>query len=133
MTNEQSSGAGEPEEELEPEELDAGEFEAGEPELEADEFEAGEPEEIHRRERPVGVRLTGAAMRGLHRAIYGARDDTVVIVADASGDPPSPDGLDLHLDPDHPEASTVVVHSRPAARQPVPRDGNEESDGKQGG
>jgi hypothetical protein len=32
-----------------------------------------------------------------------------VVVADASGDPPSPDGLDLHLDPDHPEASTVVV------------------------
>ena len=121
VIDERPPGADEPEDEF------------GADELEADEAGAGEPEEIHRRERPVGMRLTGAAMRGLHRAIYGARDDTVVIVADASGDPPSPDGLDLHLDPDHPEASTVVVHSRPAARRPVPPDGSEESDGEQGG
>jgi hypothetical protein len=98
----------------------------------ADEAEGNEPE-TPRGERPLGVRLTGAAMRGLHRAIYGGQDDAVVIVADASGDPPSPDGLDLHLDPDHPEASTVVVHSRPVARRPAPPDGNEERDGKQDG
>jgi len=67
-------------------------------------------------------------MRGLHRAIYGAQDDSIVIVADASGDPPSPDGLDLHLDPDHPEASTVVVHPRLMGRGRVPPAGTNERD-----
>jgi hypothetical protein len=73
-----------------------------------EELKEDEPEWVAP-ERPLGVRLTGAAMRGLHRAIYGTQEEAVVVVADASGDPPSPDGLDLHLDPDHPEASTVTV------------------------
>jgi len=61
----------------------------------------------------------GAAMKGLHRAIYGGQEDEIAIVADASGDPPGPEGLDVHLDPDDPGRSTVVV-KRPvdAARAP---------------
>ena len=63
----------------------------------------------------------GAAMKGLHRAIYGAHDDEIAIVADASGDPPGPEGIDVHLDPEDPEKSTVVV-KRPAEveERPLP-------------
>ena len=84
-----------------------------EPVPEEDEGENGNEPDAPVKERPLGVRLTGAAMRGLHRAIYGGQEDDIVIVADASGDPPSPDGLELHLDLDHPEASTVVVRRAP--------------------
>jgi hypothetical protein len=65
--------------------------------------------------RPTGV--LGAAMLGLHDAIYGRPDDEVVVVADAGGDPPGDDLHDLRLDPDHPERSEVVV------RRPGPATG----------
>jgi hypothetical protein len=50
----------------------------------------------------------GAAMLGLHEVIYGPRQDEIVIVVDAGGDPPG-DGPEVHLDPDHPERSEVIV------------------------
>jgi hypothetical protein len=58
--------------------------------------------------RPAG--MLGAAMLGLHEVIYGRREE-IAIVVDAGGDPPG-DWPEVHLDPDHPERSTVIVHHR---------------------
>jgi len=63
--------------------------------------------------RRPGPRALGAAMIGLRNAMYGLPDDEVVVVADASGDPPSDDRHDIRLDPEHPERSEVVVHPPP--------------------
>jgi hypothetical protein len=57
--------------------------------------------------------LLGAAMLGMHEAIYGHHEKDILVVADDSGEPPQPDGLDLHIDPEHPEVTVVVVHPPP--------------------
>lgn len=62
--------------------------------------------------RPPASAL-GAAMLGLRDAIYGRRDDDVVIVVDAGGDPPRGDEPQVHLDPEHPERSEVVIRRHP--------------------
>jgi hypothetical protein len=62
----------------------------------------------HWRDRPAATVL-GAAMLGLRDAIYGHPDDEVVIVQDASGDPPDDGTPVVRLDPEHPERSEVVV------------------------
>ena len=72
------------------------------------------------RDRP-GASVLGAAMLGLRDAIYGHPDDQVVEVRDASGDPPEDDLPVVHLDPDHPERSEVVVRRR---RRRKPDDGD---------
>ena len=54
----------------------------------------------------------GAAMVGLHEVLYG-RTEEAAIVVECGGDPPRPDQPEVHLDPEHPERSTVVVHHRP--------------------
>jgi hypothetical protein len=64
------------------------------------------------REHPVGSVL-GAAMLGLHDAIYGRTDNEVAIIQEAGNDPPDEDLHDLRLDPDHPERSEVVVRPPP--------------------
>ena len=53
--------------------------------------------------------MLGAAMLGLHEVIYGPHDDEIAIVVDAGGDPPGDDLPEVHLDPDHPERSEVIV------------------------
>jgi len=63
----------------------------------------------------------GAAMLGLHDAIYGRPDDEVAVVVDAPGGPPDEDTPEVHLDPEHPERSEVVVHRRSVP--PRPSDG----------
>ncbi|HET7489861.1 MAG TPA: hypothetical protein VFJ85_18180 [Acidimicrobiales bacterium] len=71
--------------------------------------EASEPDE-HDRPAPrdrIGARMLAASMRGLAEAIYGPKDEPAIVI-EASGEPP-PDGLDVTLDPDHPEQSVVVV------------------------
>ena len=40
------------------------------------------------RSRPLAPRALGAAMHGLHEAMYGPRDNEAVIVVPAPGDPP---------------------------------------------
>ena len=60
------------------------------------------------RDRP-GATVLGAAMLGLRDAIYGRPRDEIVIVQDVGGDPPDDDRPVVHLDPEHPELSTVVV------------------------
>ena len=59
--------------------------------------------------RSLPSSLMGAAMLGMHRAIYGDTEPEVVIVVDADGEPPDPEELDVHLVPDDPDASTVTV------------------------
>lgn len=63
--------------------------------------------------------MLGAAMLGLHEVIYGRKDDEIVIVVDAGGDPPGDDVPEVHLDPEHPERSRVVVRSPGARRSGV--------------
>ena len=59
--------------------------------------------------RSVPSALLGAAMIGLHRAIYGDNEAEVEIVIEADGDPEGPERLEVHLDPEDPDASTVTV------------------------
>lgn len=71
---------------------------------------------------PTG-RALGAAMIGLRNALYGGKKDEIVVVADAGGDPPNdPELHDVHLDPDHPERSEVIVHTRRDITDPVDQD-----------
>ena len=63
------------------------------------------------RERP-STHVLGAAMLGLRNAIYGPPDDEVVVVGEASGDPPGDDEPVVHLDLDNPERSEVIVRRR---------------------
>ncbi|MGI8686687.1 MAG: hypothetical protein ACR2MO_16625 [Acidimicrobiales bacterium] len=56
----------------------------------------------------LGAKMLAAGMRGLNDAIYGPKDEPAIVI-DAAGDPPDPEGLDVQLDPDHPEQSVVVV------------------------
>lgn len=56
----------------------------------------------------LGGKILAASMRGLHEAIYGPKDEPAIVI-EAAGDPPDPEGLDVRLDPDHPEQSVVVV------------------------
>jgi len=58
-------------------------------------------------ESPSG-HLLGEAMLGLAHAIYGRQVDEVVIVAAGDSEPGDDEPFIVHLDPDHPERSTVV-------------------------
>jgi len=70
------------------------------------------------RRRPAG--MLGAAMLGLHEVIYGRHDEEIVIVADAGGDPPGDDVPEVHLDPEHPERSEVIVRRHRQAETDPP-------------
>jgi hypothetical protein len=59
--------------------------------------------------RNVPSALLGAAMLGLHRAIYGDNEAEIEIVIEADSDPEDPERLEVHLDPEDPDASTVTV------------------------
>lgn len=56
----------------------------------------------------LGGKMLAASMRGLQEAIYGPKDEPAIVI-EASGDPPGDEGLDVRLDPDHPDQSVVVV------------------------
>ncbi|MHB8681715.1 MAG: hypothetical protein ACYDA2_06445 [Acidimicrobiales bacterium] len=62
-------------------------------------------------ERP-GPSALGAAMIGLRNALYGEPEEKAVYVAEAPGGPPDDDAPVVHLDPEHPERSEVVVRRR---------------------
>ena len=64
--------------------------------------------------------VLGAAMLGLHDAIYGPRRNEIVIVVDAGGDPPGDDLPEVHLDPEHPEHSEVIVRRDNPKPRPEP-------------
>jgi hypothetical protein len=69
---------------------------------------AGAGRSRHWRERRPASML-GAAMLGLHEVIYGPHREEIVIVVDADGEPHDDDLPEVHLDPDHPERSEVIV------------------------
>lgn len=95
--------------------------------LDETDHEAAEQSHIDAAEarRTVGDRVRsspaargmGGAMIALHEIFYKPKDDEVVIVAQAGGDPPDPDALELDLDPEHPEASTATI---PVSRRKPP-------------
>jgi hypothetical protein len=62
----------------------------------------------------AGGQVLGTAMLGLTAAMFGRQDDEMVIVAEASGQPGEDEPFAVHLDPDHPERSTVVFRPPPA-------------------
>jgi hypothetical protein len=63
----------------------------------------------------TGGQVLGQAMIGLANALYGPRDDNAAIIEEAS-EPEPDEPFTLHLDPDHPERSSVVF--KPATREP---------------
>ncbi len=65
---------------------------------------------------PVSFRVThsaggqalGDAMRGLANAMYGPKDEDLIIVSEAGGQPEDDEPFVVHLDRDHPERSTAA-------------------------
>jgi hypothetical protein len=72
--------------------------------------------EVGRAPAPVSFRVThsaggqalGDAMRGLANAMYGPKDEELIIVSEAGGQPEDDEPFVVHLDRDHPERSTAV-------------------------
>ncbi len=72
--------------------------------------------EVESSSAPVSFRVThsaggqalGDAMRGLANAMYGPRDEDLIIVSEAGGQPENDEPFVVHLDRDHPERSTAV-------------------------
>jgi hypothetical protein len=64
--------------------------------------------------------MLGAAMLGLHEVIYGPHGNEIAIVIDAGGEPPGDDLPEVHLDPDHPERSEVIVRDKSGPRPDTP-------------
>jgi hypothetical protein len=60
-----------------------------------------------------GGQMLGAAMLGMANAIYGRHDDEVVIVAEGDASPDGEEPFSVHLDPDHPERSSVIFREHP--------------------
>jgi hypothetical protein len=79
-----------------------------------------EPEGPPERHRTPGIQFLGAAMLGMHRAIYGDSEPEITIVVDAEGDPMDPEELEVHVDPEDPDASTVTVRPWLHDRQQPP-------------
>jgi hypothetical protein len=66
--------------------------------------------------RSSGGQVLGQAMLGMAQAVFGRHDDEVVIVDEGPGGPGDDEPFTVHLDPEHPERSTVVVrHPPPSA------------------
>jgi hypothetical protein len=65
--------------------------------------------------RSAGGEVITLAMQGLAQAMFGQKNE-IVIVAEGNSEPDGDEPLSLHLDPDHPERSTVVV--RPVDEPP---------------
>jgi hypothetical protein len=59
----------------------------------------------------VGQTL-GDAMRGLANAMYGPKDEDLIIVSEAGGQPERDEPFIVHLDRDHPERSTAVFPAK---------------------
>jgi hypothetical protein len=77
---------------------------------------ATEPERpTDRFRRTAAGTAIAAGLLGLRDALEGRPDrEEPVLEAEAPGEPP-PDGIELFLDPEHPERSVVVIHDVPAA------------------
>ena len=56
----------------------------------------------------VGLMLS-ASMLGLRDVLEGPRDERPAIVEDWAGEPPTPRGVSMRLDPDNPADSIVLI------------------------
>jgi hypothetical protein len=59
----------------------------------------------------VGGQMLGQAMLGLAQAIYGPKQEEVVIVAEGSSEPSEDEPFAVRLNPEHPERSRVIFKS----------------------
>ena len=60
------------------------------------------------RKAPIATQFLAVSMLAMHDVFYGKREEPAIVV-DAAGDPPGDEPLDVHLDPEHPEESVVIV------------------------
>jgi hypothetical protein len=70
---------------------------------------------INRVARSSGGSVSGQTMLGMAQAIFGRKDNQIVIMAEGKGEPDDED-FTVHLDPDHPERSYVQFRDR---REPL--------------
>ncbi|HEX3947836.1 MAG TPA: hypothetical protein VHW47_09020 [Acidimicrobiales bacterium] len=70
---------------------------------------------VGRATRSSGGAVLGQAMLGLANAMYGKKEE-IVVIAEGDSTPEDDGPFAVRLDPDHPERSTVVI--RPAAKPP---------------
>jgi hypothetical protein len=60
----------------------------------------------------AGGQALGDAMRGLANAMYGPKDEDLIIVSETGGQPETDEPFVVHLDRDHPERSTAVFTNK---------------------
>jgi hypothetical protein len=60
------------------------------------------------RKGPVALQFLAASMTAVGEAIYGKKEQPAIVIQ-APGDPGEDDGLDVHLDHDHPEESVAII------------------------
>ena len=60
---------------------------------------------------PTSGRLLYAGMHGLHQVIYGQVEQPAIVIEASGGEPDDPETVEVHLDTEHPEDSTVTVRS----------------------
>lgn len=65
--------------------------------------------------RSSAGQVLGQAMLGLAQAIYGPKDEDLVIVVEDAGEPDEDEPFNVQLDFEHPEQSHVVFRSNPEA------------------
>lgn len=70
-----------------------------------------------------GGSVLGQAMLGMAAAIYGREQNEIVIMAEDSSHKDGDEPFTVHLDPEHPERSVVVVRSQgpPRSAEEEPR------------
>jgi len=61
--------------------------------------------------RSSGGQVIGSAMLGMAQAIFGVKEDEVVHVIESGSEPGPDEPFSVHLDPEHPERSTVVFRN----------------------
>jgi hypothetical protein len=61
----------------------------------------------------AGGQVLGQTMLAVAQAVFGRHDDEVVIVAEAGSEPGDDEPFSVHLDPEHPERSSVVFKRPP--------------------
>ena len=63
---------------------------------------------VSRVARSAGGQVLGEAMKGLANAMYGPKDEEIVIVIEAGGQALDDEPFTVHIDREHPERSTAV-------------------------
>lgn len=61
--------------------------------------------------RSTAGQMIGQAMLGMAQAIYGKKDDELVIIAEGDSEPHEDDPFTVRLDFEHPERSSLVFKS----------------------